>query len=148
MYGNLKKQIFLQYHDGVKDRYNDIRYSDKTKYDEKVALLVSDYLELSKQIRNIAINNFKNNNEKEKFERELDYFLKNTNTKSTLRSGEERKYDALIRGSFEITNVIRIERQDNSDNISSKFADFTSETIEDLIKQGEKDFKYIQKIRE
>ena len=126
-------------HDGVKDRYNDIRYSDKTKYDEKVALLVSDYLELSKQIRNIAINNFKNNNEKAKFERELDHFLKNTNTKSTLRSGEERKYDALIRGSFEITNVIRIERQDNSDNISSKFADFTSETIEDLIKQGEKD---------
>ena len=51
-----------------KDRYNDIRYSDKTKYDEKVALLVSDYLELSKQIRNIAINNFKNNNEKAKFE--------------------------------------------------------------------------------
>ena len=45
----------------------------------------------------------------------------------------------MIRGSFEITNVIRIERQDNSDNISSKFADFTSETIEDLIKQGEKD---------
>ena len=79
---------------------------------------------------------------KQNLNRELnEYFLKNTNTKSTeLRSGEERKYDALIRGSFEITNVIRIERQDNSDNISSKFADFTSETIEDLIKQGEKEY--------
>ena len=125
-------------HDGVKDRYNDIRYSDRTKYDEKMALFVSDYIELIKQTRNIALNNFKTESEKSKFIKEVDEFL-NVEAKSKTRSGKQRKYKELIKGRFELTKIIRIERRDNLDAIYSKFADFTSETIDELIEQGKKD---------
>ena len=103
-----------------------------------MALFVSDYIELIKQTRNIAMSNFKNNSEKYKFEQEFNNFL-NREAKSRTRSGRQRKYNELIKGRFELTKIVRIERVDNEDAIYSKFADFTSETITELIKQGEQD---------
>ena len=103
-----------------------------------MALFVSDYIELIKQTRNIAINTFKTEDEKSKFIKEVDKFL-NVEAKSKTRSGKQRKYKELIKGRFELTKIIRIERKDNLDAIYSKFADFTSETIDELIEQGKKD---------
>ena len=41
-------------HDGVKDRRNDITHSDQTEYDQKVALLVSDYYNLVNELLGLA----------------------------------------------------------------------------------------------
>jgi NTE family protein len=48
-------------HEGVKDRKNDLAYSDKTDYDQKVAVLISDYIDLAKNIRKIALEHIPQN---------------------------------------------------------------------------------------
>lgn len=40
--------------DFVEDRKWDIIFGDRTDYDEKVANVVSDYVDLAKQLRNLA----------------------------------------------------------------------------------------------
>jgi NTE family protein len=42
-------------HDGVIDRYLDLLLDDKTDYDEKVANIVSDYIDFVKQTKDVAI---------------------------------------------------------------------------------------------
>ena len=127
-------------YDGVKDRYNDIRYNDKTNYDQTVTLLVSDYIHLVKEVRNTAMNNFKNKDERDRFIKKLDEILNDSvKSKSKKSGGKPKEYKDLLTGSVELTKVIRIEREDNRNDISSKFADFTSETINNLISRGEKD---------
>jgi hypothetical protein len=127
-------------YDGVKDRYNDIRYNDKTNYDQTVTSLVSDYIHLVKEVRNTAMNNFKNKDERDRFIKKLDEILNDSvKSKSKKSGGKPKEYKDLLTGSVELTKVIRIEREDNRNDISSKFADFTSETINNLISRGEKD---------
>jgi NTE family protein len=127
-------------YDGVKDRYNDIRYNDKTKYDQTVTSLVSDYIHLVKEVRNTAMNCLKNKDERDRFIKELDEILNDSvKSKSKKGDGKPKEYNDLLTGSVELTKVIRIEREDNRNDISSKFADFTSETINNLISLGEKD---------
>ena len=144
-------------YDGVKDRYNDIRYNDKTKYDETVTTIVSDYIHLVKEIRNSAIDSFKNIEEKKKFIQSIEGVLKRPvksqrgNEKDKTKKNNDlvlesleytdtsKKNNNLILGSVELTKVVRIERQDNKNNISSKYTDFTIETINELIDQGKCD---------
>jgi len=136
-------------YDGVKDRYNDTRYNDKTKYDETVTSLVSDYIHLVKEIRNSAMNVFTNENEKEKFVQSIDEILKKpVQSQSKKNIDKPKENNELIFGSVELTKVVRIERQDNKDNISSKYADFTEETINELIYEGERDAKNELRIQE
>jgi hypothetical protein len=47
-----------------------------------------------------------------------------------------KKYLDIIKTQFEITRLESIERRDDSDTISAKDGDFTSETINKLIKDG------------
>lgn len=105
-------------HDGVKDRHNDITYCDRnSNYDEKVANLVTDYIDLIGKL------------------------------KSMIRMGHHIKYGDLLKGRFELTRVVRIERANDVDSISGKVGDFTQKTIKQLIRQGENDamrtLKYI-----
>jgi hypothetical protein len=109
-------------------------YHDKTEYDQKVALLVTDYIDLAKQIRNIALNHIDGNKENA-FQEDLKKFLGNY-AKSKFRTGENRKYVDLLKGRFDVNNVVRIERQDDPHTISNKWADFSSGTIEKMIADG------------
>lgn len=95
-----KETIVPSDHDGIKDRKNDITYSDKTEYDEKVAVLVTDYVDLAKNIRRIAIDNMNTEQQKGKFKKGLDNFLKNTEAESRRRDGKKRKFEDIIRGRF------------------------------------------------
>jgi NTE family protein len=125
--------------DGVVDRYHDIGFSDRTDHDEKVASLVSDYIEFVNKIRNLALEHITTAQGQAKFNRGYDAFL-NTEALSRNRRGERRKYKSLTEGRFKLTKeVFRIERRDDKDNISNKFADFTTQTISRLIKEGEND---------
>ena len=49
----LDKQI-PSYGDIIQDRINDIRFHDRTVYDEKVALLVSDYVSLTNTLMDLC----------------------------------------------------------------------------------------------
>jgi hypothetical protein len=119
-------------YDGQVDRRNDILYHDKTKYDQKVAVFVTDYIDLAKKIKELATKHIKDQNEKSAFQKELDDFLKVTDAKSEFRTGIQRKYIDLLKGRFNISKVERIERQDDIHTISNKWADFSSGTINNM----------------
>lgn len=121
-------------HDGQIDRKNDILYHDKTEYDQKVAVLVSGYIDLVKIIRELAIKHIKG--EKVAFQKELGDFLKINKAKSEFRTGEQRKYIDLLKGRFDINKVVRIERKDDIHTIANKWADFSSGIIASMRNDG------------
>jgi NTE family protein len=125
-------------HEGVKDRKNDIAYCDKTNYDQKVAVLVSDYIKLAKKIRKIALTHIPQNRQ-QGFKDELDTFLKENDAESRNRKGELRKFEEIIKGRFRLINVVTIERTDDIYDISNKWADFSEESIQRLIDKGRED---------
>ena len=88
-------------------------------------ILVTDYIDLAKQIRNIALNHIDGNKENT-FQEDLKKFLGNY-AKSKFRTGENRRYVDLLKGRFDVNNVVRIERQDDPHTISNKWQIFPLE---------------------
>jgi len=124
-----KEQDVPTDHDGLKDRLNDITYSDKTEYDQKVAIFVTDYIDLIWEL----VNEGKNHGiPKESLKEILEKYAN-----SIQRTGDKRQYLDLIKGRFRLNEVARIERTDDEYSISNKFADFSVKTIDDLITNGE-----------
>jgi NTE family protein len=112
-------------------------FHDRTRYDEKVAHIISDYIDTSKQLVN-AINTVSNPSEKKKLQQELKRIL-GTIAKSTSRGGKERYYGDLLEGHFDV-EVFRIERsEDDETDIFGKAFDFSYKTIDQLRQQGEQD---------
>ncbi len=125
-------------HDGVKYRRNDITYADKTEYDQKMALVVTDYVDFINGLRNTAadaVNAVNDDTKKRKLQGRIDELLEKKG-KSFKRTGNRTKYRDLIEGRFYLNQVITIERRDDPCNISNKWADYTSETIDMLIAEG------------
>jgi predicted acylesterase/phospholipase RssA len=127
-----------QDHNGQSDRKNDILFHDKTEYDEKVAELVNDYIKLARELLIQYVP------KDSKTQRELKRFLegKEEGKEATSKSRSQKKkrtYLELLRGGFVINKVMRIERADDQDAISEKWADYTSGTISNLYKQGQRD---------
>lgn len=122
--------------DSIDDREHDILFRNKTSYDEKVAKLVTDYVTLTRGLIRLA---------KDKGASELDINSilnskdKDTQLKSTKRSGEARTYRDLLDGRFKITKIWHIGRHDDQDAIYGKFTDFSAESIDKLIEDGEHD---------
>jgi NTE family protein len=139
MYGLLKRRLYHWIMTGFKDRRNDITYADKTEYDQKVALVVTDYVDFINQLRDIAtdaVDAVENTVEKRRLRSKLDAILEKKG-KSFKRTGIRRKYGDLIEGRFNLNQVITIERKDDQHNISNKWADYTSDTVNMLIREGE-----------
>jgi NTE family protein len=122
-------------HDGQIDRQNDILYHNKTEYDEKVAIFITDYIDLVKKIREIALENI-DENKKAKLKNDINDFLLNNYAKSKCRKGENRKYIDLLKGRFTINKITRIDRQEDEYATSNKWADFSYKTINQLISDG------------
>jgi NTE family protein len=113
---------------GIKDLQDMIQFSDKTIYDEKVAKITTDYIDLSRKLIELAKSKGATNED-------IDVIL-NENATSVSRSGENRRYRKLLEGRFNLSNVLRIERSTDPDSIYGKIGDFTSKTIKTLIQQG------------
>jgi hypothetical protein len=79
-------------------------------------------------------NNSNNNNYALK--REITKILQNYTTSIDTTEEIPKRYLDIIKAQFEITKIESIERRDDQDTISAKDADFTSETIDKLIKDG------------
>jgi hypothetical protein len=117
--------------DTIQDREIDIRFHDRTRYDVKVAEMISDYLILHGQLKNLAIN-------KGATKKEIDEIL-NKQSKSSHRTGKRRTYRDLLEGRFDVTNVIYVNRLDDGQTIFGKAFEFSRETMENLRVQGYKD---------
>lgn len=151
--------------DTIQDREIDIRFHDRTRYDVKVAEIVSDYLILHGQLKNLAIKciNTLAEDDKEqaiamqnRFEKEYNKILDETKPHSKGRREEvelerslvintkkniegSRTYRDLIMGRFDVSKVVYVNRHDDGQTIFGKAAEFSRETMEILKDQGYKD---------
>jgi hypothetical protein len=127
-------------HDAVLDRKEDLLLNDKTDYDEKTANIVSDYISLVEKFIDLA--------QRHKIQKsEIDDILSEITKRSKHRTGPDRQYRDLINGRFDV-DVHRIEREQNVElDINNKMLDYSTETIQQLIKDGYDDTKNSPAIR-
>ena len=93
------------------------------------------------KLDNILINLIKEKgNDKEVNSENIISRILGQNASSYHRSGKNRKYRDLLRGTFNV-EVTRIERQDDPNTISGKIGDFSHTTITDLMQKGEEETK-------
>lgn len=117
--------------DFVEDRKHDLLLADRTDYDEKIANVVTDYVDLAKQLKSLA---------KRYGASELEFkqiLEKDATSKNT--EGVTRKYKELLGGRFRLTKVIRIDHKDDGNNVAGKIFDYSYQTIEKLIEEGNRD---------
>ena len=115
-------------HDGIINRNNDITFSDRTEREQQALLLVSDYVDLARELIKIA----KDHGAK-------DDVINNLLNKKTMNHGmaiKPRKYSDILVGQFEIGKVIRINRKNDENTISDKIFDFSYKTIRQLRESG------------
>jgi NTE family protein len=117
--------------DFVENRKHDLLLADRTDYDEKVADIVTDYVDLVKQLKSLAKRYGAS-------EDELNHILeKDATSKNT--EGVTRKYKEILKGRFRLTKVIRIDHKDDGNNVAGKIFDYSFKTVETLIEEGNKD---------
>jgi hypothetical protein len=119
--------------DGMTYRLRDIIVHDQ--YYVKESILITHYIHLIEKLIQLGVgkNNNDNNNELKK---EINKILQNYTASIDTTEEIPKKYLDIIKAQFEITKIESIERRDNDDTISAKDGDFTSETIDKLIKDG------------
>lgn len=124
----VKQDTIPRDRDGVLNRSNDITFADRTEREQQVLLLVSDYVDLARELIKVA----KDNGVK-------DDVINNLLNRNTLNHGtaiKPRKYSDILVGQFGIEKVIRINRKNDEHTVSSKTFDFSPKTIKDLRETG------------
>ncbi|HEY5631760.1 MAG TPA: patatin-like phospholipase family protein [Nitrososphaeraceae archaeon] len=124
----LKQDAIPQDHDGVINRNNDITFSDRTEREQEALLLVSDFVDLSRELIKIA----KDNGVK-------DDVISSLLERKTINHGlatRPRKYSDILVGQFKIGKVIRVNRKNDEYTISNKIFDFSHKTIKQLRESG------------
>ncbi|HET6717556.1 MAG TPA: patatin-like phospholipase family protein [Nitrososphaeraceae archaeon] len=117
--------------DFVENRKLNIMFSDKTHYDEQVAEVVSDYIDLAKGLKSLAERSGAS-------EKEINDILKK-HAHSKNRKGHMRVYESLLGGRFRLTKVVRIDHKDDGNEVANKIYDYSHMTIENLMKVGYRD---------
>jgi hypothetical protein len=128
----------------TKDRVNDIRFHDKTEYDLKMALAVSDYHDFAEYMTDLAQDAIGEITQEDKVNvvkdlKERFQEIINSKQRTLTRSRKLRSYHDLIGKRFDIDDVIKIQRKDDVHTISDKIFDFSAITISNLIEEGERD---------
>ncbi len=137
LYPSIEKQV-PQDADSIQDREIDIKFHDRTKYDAKAAATVTDYLDLGRLLKNVAseaIQNIADDDRRALMESKLRSVLY-SETKTRKRNGEKRIYRDILEGRFSISKTVYIERADDSHTIFGKAFDFSSKTVDQLLKSG------------
>lgn len=117
--------------DGMTERLRDIKLHDQ--YYLKESILLTHYIHLIEKLIQLGISKYNNNNYELK--NDINKILQN-NTASIDTTEIPKKYLDIIKAQFKITKIENIERRDDHDTISAKDGDFTSETINKLIRDG------------
>jgi hypothetical protein len=126
--------------DAINNRVQNVLYHDKSKYDEKVTAMVSDYLNIIDDLMGML-------RDKGMTDSTIYEQLNNDLQKRILsshRDGCSRNSEDLIKGRVTINKIQRIEygesqRLDDSEDIYGKAFDFSKRTIRDLMKKGYED---------
>ena len=124
----VKQDVIPWDRDGVANRNADITFSDRTEREEQALLLVSDYVDLARELIKIA----KDHGIKD----EVINTLLDRRTMNHGQALRARKYSDILIGQFEIGKIIRINRRNDEHTISNKIFDFSSKTIEQLRESG------------
>ena len=117
--------------DGMTERLRDIKLQDQ--YYVKESILQTHYIHLIEKLIQLGIS--KKNNNNYELKKDINNILQN-NTASIDTTEVPKKYLDIIKAQFKITKIESIERRDDHDTISVKDGDFTSETINKLIRDG------------
>jgi NTE family protein len=119
--------------DLIDDREHDILFHDRTNFDEHLAYLVSDYVDLAMELLDLG-----------KSKGLADYVdeILNKAAKGFSRSrAEPKKYKDIIEGRLDITKVWRIDRVEDTNDTFGKNTDFSPTSIIKLIEDGQYDAK-------
>jgi NTE family protein len=120
--------------DGITDRLRDIILHDQ--YYVKESVLITHYIHLIEKLIQLGVSKNSNNYNNYALKREINKILESYTVSIDTTEEIPKKYIDIIKAQFEITKLESIDRRDNDDTISAKDADFTSETINRLIKDG------------
>jgi NTE family protein len=115
-------------HDSVINRNNDISFSDKTEREQEALLVMSDYVDMARELIRIA----KDHGAK-------DDVINNLLNRKTINHGltiKPRRYLDILNGQIEIGKIARINRKNDEHTISNKIFDFSSKTIRQLKESG------------
>jgi NTE family protein len=116
-------------YDALVDRKNDLTYHDRTLFDERMAIMITDYVNIVNKLIKLAEDN--------KVRRALiDNILKQQAETRNFSTGKHFKYEDLIEHMVSVEQVIRIERKNDTHTIANKTFDFSSTTIRQLIEDG------------
>lgn len=115
---------------GYKDRHMDIKFSDA--YDAKTDRLLTDYVNLIERLISLGDND-------DAIKEKINKILLDQYAPRRFNTEEYKRYIDILKDTFKIVKVVQIQRKDDSDSISGKITDFTSETINRLIQQGYED---------
>jgi NTE family protein len=115
--------------DLVDDRESDILFHDRTTYDEQVAYAFTDFVDMTRDLVELARANGLSKSVEEILEKKA---------KEIARVGEYRftTYRDLLYGKPRISKVWRIDRLENAGATFGKVTDFTPSTIRKLIEFG------------
>jgi NTE family protein len=118
--------------DLIDDREADIFFHDRTTYDEQVAYAFTDFVNMTRDLVELA----RSNGLSKKVDEILD-----KNAKTIARIGEHRFITNrdLFLGKPRISKVWRIDRLESADATFGKVTDFTPSTIKKLIEAGKID---------
>ena len=123
-----KQDIIPWDRDGVVNRKEDITYSDRTEREEQALLLVSDFVDLARELIKIA----KENGVK-------DDIINSVLERKSMNHGQAirpRKYSDILLGQYKIGKKIRVNRKSDQCTISNKIFDFSPKTIKELRESG------------
>ena len=125
----IKQDSLPSDYDALVDRKNDLTYHDRTLFDERMATMITDYVNIVNSLIKLAEDN--------KVKKALvDNILEQRADTKNFSTGKHLKYADLIEHMVSVEQVIRIERQNDEHTIANKTFDFSSTTIRQLIRDG------------
>jgi NTE family protein len=125
----IKQEYLPANYDGVVDRKNDLTYHDRTLFDERMAIMVTDYVNIIKKLIKLADDN--------KIRKDLvDNILQQQALTRNFMTGKHFTYADLTEYMVSVDLVVRVERKNDIHTISNKTFDFSNATIRQLIKDG------------
>lgn len=129
--------------DTINDRETDIKFHDRSTYDLKVAEVFSDSFDMIHELKEFAeeqLQNIQDAKKKETLRNRLEEIVKGSKTVgSKNKGGEHRDRNSLFNGRFRVEDPVHVRRKDDKNTVFGKAFDFSSSSIAQLIKQGEKD---------
>jgi predicted acylesterase/phospholipase RssA len=128
----IKQDSLPSDYDALVDRKNDLTYHDRTLFDERMAIMITDYVNIINRLIKLAEDN--------KASRvSIDNILKQQADTRNFSTGKHLKYSDLVEHMVSVEQVIRIERRNDTHTIANKTFDFSSITITQLIEDGYKE---------